>query len=67
YYDLSTFNRCEQTGAILLSLDVWEDIHPSLITIPLAWSGPGVPYGIIYSKEPNDQVAKFIKVLANLH
>ena len=30
---LDTFNRCEEQGCLLLTLDVWDHIHPSLITL----------------------------------
>ena len=62
YYDMDTFNTCEQTGHLLLTLDAWADIHPSLITIPVEWDC-NVTYGILYSKEPSAQVEKFIKIL----
>ncbi len=62
YYDIDTFNICEQTGHLLLTLDIWADIHPSLITIPLEWDCK-VTYGILYSKEPSDSVKKFIKII----
>lgn len=44
YYDLETFNTCEQKGYLLLTLSAWADIHPSLITIPVNWNFQ-VPYG----------------------
>lgn len=44
YYDLDTFNACEQNGTLLLTLDAWAEIHPSLITLPVEWDYT-VPYG----------------------
>lgn len=38
FYDLDTFNRCEEEGCLLLTLDAWDLIHPSLITLPVDWS-----------------------------
>ena len=38
FYDLDTFNRCEEEGCLLLTLDVWDNIHPSLIP---SFCGPG--------------------------
>ena len=38
FYDLNTFNHCEETGALLLTFDAWASIHPSLITRPVNWS-----------------------------
>ncbi len=63
YYDLNVFNHCEQTGAILSSLDLWKKIHPSLVTIPLNWDKT-VPYGVVYAKHPSLAVRKFIDIVA---
>lgn len=47
YYDMDTFNSCEQSGSLLLTLDAWADIHPSLVTIPVKWEHQ-ITYGILY-------------------
>lgn len=62
YYDMETFNTCEQTGALLLTLDAWADIHPFLVTLPVNWDHK-VPYGILYAKKPSEDVAGFIKII----
>lgn len=62
YYDMNTFNTCEQAGHLLLTLDAWADIHPSLITIPVEWDCK-VSFGILYPKTPSDNVTKFIKLI----
>lgn len=62
YYDMDTFNTCEQTGSLLLTLDAWTCIHPSLVTIPVNWDYK-VPYGLLYSKEPSAEVGKFIDII----
>ncbi|HPZ00742.1 MAG TPA: LysR family transcriptional regulator, partial [Clostridiales bacterium] len=28
FYDLSVFNRCAETGKLLLSIECWKDVHP---------------------------------------
>ncbi|MGM0900678.1 MAG: LysR family transcriptional regulator substrate-binding protein [Bacillota bacterium] len=66
YYDLEVFNRCAQTGSVLLTLDGWTNIHPSLVTIPLNWNGIGVPFGLLYSKEANETVKKFVNAVAQI-
>jgi DNA-binding transcriptional LysR family regulator len=63
YYDLEVFNRCEQTGSVLLTLDGWANIHPSLVTIPLNWNGTDVPFGLLYSKKANETVKKFVNAI----
>jgi len=62
YYDLDTFNACEQNGTLLLTLDAWAEIHPSLITLPVEWDYT-VPYGILYAKEPSPEVSRFLQIL----
>jgi DNA-binding transcriptional LysR family regulator len=47
-YTIELFNRCEESGAILLTLDGWKDVHPSLVTIPVDWEYT-IPYGILYT------------------
>lgn len=62
YYDMDTFNTCEQTGSLLLTLDAWADIHPSLVTLPVNWAYK-VPYGILYAKRPSEDVKRFMKII----
>ena len=62
YYDVDTFNACEQNGTLLLTLDAWAEVHPSLVTLPVDWDYT-VPYGILYAKEPTDEVTRFLQIL----
>ena len=64
YYDLDTFNACEQNGTLLLTLDAWAEIHPSLITLPVEWDYT-VPYGILHAKEPSPEVSRFLQILTD--
>lgn len=64
YYDINTFNKCEQNGTLLLTLDEWENVHPGLVTIPLDQDYK-ISYGIIYAKHPSEKVKKFIKIVEN--
>lgn len=62
YYDVRLFNRCEEEGLLLLTLDVWQDIHPSLATIPLDCELT-IPYGVMYARKSSDEVQRFIEVI----
>lgn len=62
YYDADTFNACERDGSLLLTLDAWADIHPSLVTLPIDWDGL-ISYGILYAKNPDDRVRIFIDII----
>ena len=63
YYDISTFNLCEQQGYLMETIDIWAGLHPSLVTIPVEWRYE-MPYGILYAKKPSDAVRSFVDVIA---
>lgn len=62
YYDATTFNMCEQMGYLMGTMDLWKNLHPSLVTIPVAWNYE-MPYGIMYAKEPSKTVTDFIRAI----
>lgn len=64
FYDLNTFNHCEETGALLLTFDAWASIHPSLIIRPVSWSFTA-PYGLLYSPAITGEAASFLRILQN--
>ncbi len=49
FYDLSVFNRCAETGHVLLTVECWRDVHPALVTLPVEWDY-SIPYGLLYAK-----------------
>ena len=61
-YNIDVFNRCEENGAVLLTLDGWKDVHPSLVTIPVDWKYT-MPYGILYPRKPSNSVQLFLRAL----
>lgn len=65
FYDIEVFNRCEAGLAVLLTLDCWADIHPLLVTIPLA-GDYSVPYGLLYATDPSDDVLQFLDVIRSV-
>jgi DNA-binding transcriptional LysR family regulator len=64
FYDMSVFNRCAETGDILLTLDCWQDVHPALVTIPVEWDY-SIPYGLLYALQPSKDVTRFVKLIAS--
>ncbi len=62
FYDIEVFNRCVQTGCLLVTLDCWAEVHPSLVTIPVEWDH-AIPYGILYQLDPPEDVARFIEMV----
>ena len=64
FYDTSIFNECEQMNYLMETLDIWADIHPSLVTLPMEWDYE-IPYGIVYAKKPSREVKTFVDVIVN--
>ncbi len=62
FYDLSVFNRCAETGNVLLTIECWQEVHPGLITIPVHWDY-SIPYGLMYSLHAPDDVMRFVRTV----
>ena len=64
FYDTNVFNECEQAGCIMETLDIWKDVHPSIVTIPMEWEYKTY-YGIVYAKQPSEPMQAFINIIQN--
>lgn len=62
FYDLSVFNRCAETGNILLTIECWKDVHPALVSIPVNWDYR-IPYGLLYSLNAPKDVLRFVQTV----
>ncbi|WP_342048864.1 LysR family transcriptional regulator [Bacillus sp. OTU530] len=62
FYDADVFNKCEQMNYVMETLDIWADVHPSLVTIPVEWDYE-VPFGIVYANEPSKAFMAFIDTI----
>ncbi|MCD8154790.1 MAG: LysR family transcriptional regulator [Clostridiales bacterium] len=60
YYDINKFATCELNNYLMVTLDVWSDIYPSMRTYPLD-TDCFVPYGLLYSLDPTDEVIHIIE------
>lgn len=65
FYDISVFNRCIETGNVLLMLECWQDVHPALISIPVKWEYC-LPYGLLYALNPTEDVMRFVNAIKSL-
>ncbi len=65
HYDLEVFNRCAEEGCVLLSLDAWSEVHPSLVTIPFQVDYR-IPYGILSASEPGPETRQFLDIIRSL-
>lgn len=59
FYDMDTFNYCEENGVLLLTQDRWHNIHPSLKTVPVQWNF-SLPYGLLYSEDISPEAQRFL-------
>ena len=65
FYDLSVFNRCAETGNVLLTIECWQEVHPGLVSIPVNWDY-SIPYGLLYSFNAPEDVLRFVKTAENM-
>lgn len=65
FYDMSVFNRCAETGKVLLTIECWRDVHPGLVSIPVNWQY-SIPYGLLYSREAPADVRRFVDAVKRL-
>lgn len=61
FYDLSVFNRCAETGNVLLTIECWQEVHPGLVSIPVNWDY-SIPYGLLYALDAPEDVLQFVKM-----
>ena len=66
FYDIGAFNQCEQSNNILIAVHSWENIHPLLKIIPVEWNYV-IPFGLVFSPEPSDDVKMFIQAVAQVY
>ena len=62
FYDLSVFNRCAESGRVLLTIECWQDVHPGLVTLPVEWDY-SIPYGLLYVREAPADVLRFVETV----
>ncbi len=60
FYTMELFADCELNNRAIVTPDIWEDIHPGLIRIPLA-QPHSIPYGLIFPEHPSAQAAKLYR------
>ena len=63
--DISVFNRCAETGNVLLTIECWRDVHPGLVSIPVNWDY-SIPYGLLYSFDAPKDVLQFVEAVKNI-
>lgn len=64
-YDVDTFNRCVDDNLLILTIQEWQDIHPSMITIPVDWNF-SLPYGLLYKEDSSPAVERFVSEIKSV-
>lgn len=65
FYDVSVFNRCENNGDVLMTIDRWKYIHPLLKTLPVDW-GYTMPYRLLHALKPSAHVQQFLDAVGQV-
>ena len=59
FYSMEVFNRCENSNDVLLAIAGWASVHPLLKVIPVEWEH-SIPYGLLHSPHPSENVKQFL-------
>ena len=59
YLGTGAFNQLASSSELMISAPCWSGVHPLLATIPLD-SPYTIPYGLIYAKNPSQDLMRFI-------
>ena len=62
FYNMSIFNRCENSNDVLLAIPGWASVHPLLKMIPVEWNY-SIPYGLLHSPHPSETVKRFLEAV----
>ncbi len=62
FYNTAIFNRCENEGRLLLTIRTWQDVHPLLKILPVAWDHT-IPFGLLHAPEPSPAVLHFLEAV----
>lgn len=61
-YSIDVFNQCENSDDVLIAVKNWEGVHPLIKMIPVEWNY-GMPFGLLYSEEPESKVRKLLSAI----
>ena len=64
-YSIDVFNKCENSDDVLIAVKNWEGVHPLIKMIPVEWNY-GMPFGLLYSEEPESKVRKLLSAIDSI-
>ena len=59
FYNMDIFNKCENTGGLLMATPMWSDAHPLLKVLPVEWPYT-LPFGLLHAPEPSPLVQRLL-------
>lgn len=62
FFNIHVFNQCVNENKVMIAVKEWKDIHPMLKMIPIEWNHT-IPFGIMYSLNPTEDVQMVIDAL----
>jgi DNA-binding transcriptional LysR family regulator len=65
-FDVNVFTMCEFNGYVIITTEIWSDIHPSLLTKKAEW-GYSIPYGVLYPLNPSPPAQQFLVFVKENH
>ncbi|MCI8424892.1 MAG: LysR family transcriptional regulator [Adlercreutzia sp.] len=65
FINVDIFNRCEESGELLVGIDPWRDVHPLLVSKPVDWDY-ALPFGILHAPEPTPHVRQVLEAVAEV-
>lgn len=64
-FNLGAFNKAVQENIPIITVEGWEDVHPLLKIVYTDWDYH-IPFGIMYSPTPSNQVKRFINIVQKI-
>lgn len=65
FFNIIAFNQCANENKLMIVIPEWKNIHPMLKIIPVQWNYT-IPFGIMYSKHPSNDVQYFLNKIEEL-
>lgn len=62
FYNTDVFNQCENSNYILMTVDMWKNVHPLLKTLPVEWDYE-IPFGLLHAPEPSKIVQSLLNIV----
>lgn len=63
YYSVDAYNRCENTGSLLILFGTEDTpVHPLIKVIPVDWEYT-MPYGLMHAAKPSKVVSRFLEAI----